>query len=59
MLPSGSRSICLTLEKRVRITTPRRTFEGEAIDLDEDGALIVKKDNGKIERILSGDCTPI
>ncbi|WP_084600629.1 biotin--[acetyl-CoA-carboxylase] ligase [Methanolacinia paynteri] len=53
------KSLSLTLEKRVRITTPRRTFEGEAIDLDEYGALIIKKDNGKIERILSGDCTPI
>ncbi|WP_048130795.1 biotin--[acetyl-CoA-carboxylase] ligase [Methanolacinia petrolearia] len=53
------KSLSLTLEKRVRITTPRRTFEGEAIDLDEYGALIIKKDNGKVERILSGDCTPI
>lgn len=53
------KSLSLTLEKRVRITTPRRTFEGEAIDLDDSGALIVKKDNGKIERILSGDCTPV
>ncbi|WP_421908008.1 biotin--[acetyl-CoA-carboxylase] ligase [Methanolacinia petrolearia] len=53
------KSLSLTLEKRVRITTPRRTVEGEAIDLDEYGALIIKKDNGKVERILSGDCTPI
>ncbi|WOF16055.1 biotin--[acetyl-CoA-carboxylase] ligase [Methanoplanus sp. FWC-SCC4] len=53
------KSLSLTLEKRVRITTPRKSFEGEAIDLDEYGALIVKKDNGMIERVISGDCTPV
>jgi len=53
------KSLSLTIERRVKITTPRRTFEGEAIDIDEYGALIIKKDNGMIEKVLSGDCTPI
>ena len=52
------KSLSLTLDKRVKITTPRKTFEGEAIDIDEYGALIVRKDNGKVERVFSGDCTP-
>ncbi|MBT8507815.1 biotin--acetyl-CoA-carboxylase ligase [Methanomicrobiaceae archaeon CYW5] len=52
------KSLSLTLDKRVKITTPRKSFEGEAIDIDEYGALIVRKDNGKVERVFSGDCTP-
>lgn len=52
------KSLSITLDKRVKITTPRKTFEGEAIDIDEYGALIVRKDNGKIERVFSGDCSP-
>ena len=52
------KSLSITLDKRVKITTPRKAFEGEAIDIDEYGALIVRKDNGKIERVFSGDCSP-
>ncbi len=52
------RSLSLTLDKRVKIKTPRKSFEGVAIDIDEYGALIVRRDNGKVERIFSGDCTP-
>ncbi|MBP2132794.1 BirA family biotin operon repressor/biotin-[acetyl-CoA-carboxylase] ligase [Methanomicrobium sp. W14] len=53
------KSLSLTLEKRVKITTPRRTIEGEAMDIDSHGALIIKKDNGMIEKVFSGDCTPV
>jgi BirA family biotin operon repressor/biotin-[acetyl-CoA-carboxylase] ligase len=34
----------------------KNSFEGEAIDIDEFGALIIRKDNGKIERVIAGDC---
>jgi len=50
------KSLSCTLERRVRITTLTRTFEGEAIDIDEFGALIVRKDNGTVERVIAGDC---
>ena len=50
------KSLSCTLERRVRIATMTRTFEGEAIDIDEFGALIVRKDNGTVERIIAGDC---
>ncbi|HMZ31318.1 MAG TPA: biotin--[acetyl-CoA-carboxylase] ligase, partial [Methanoregulaceae archaeon] len=43
-------------EHRVRINTMKATFEGEAIDIDEFGALLIRKDNGKIERVIGGDC---
>ena len=37
----------------------RTHFDGEAIDIDPNGALVVKKDNGKIERVIAGDCIHI
>jgi BirA family biotin operon repressor/biotin-[acetyl-CoA-carboxylase] ligase len=51
------KSLSATLENRVLIRTLKNSFEGEAIDIDEFGALIVKKDNGKLERVIAGDCT--
>jgi len=50
------KSLSLTLEHHVQIHTMRNSFEGEAIDIDEFGALLVRKDNGRIERVISGDC---
>jgi len=44
-----------TLNKRVRITDPASTIEGHAIDLDEDGALLIRKDNGLIVKKSAGD----
>jgi BirA family biotin operon repressor/biotin-[acetyl-CoA-carboxylase] ligase len=43
------------LGHRVKILSQSRSIEGEAIDLDSDGSLLVRKDTGFIEKILSGD----
>ncbi len=43
------------LGSRIRITLPNREFEGQAIDVDSDGTLLVRLDNGFIEKIFSGD----
>jgi BirA family biotin operon repressor/biotin-[acetyl-CoA-carboxylase] ligase len=51
------KSLSCTLENRVQIRTLKNSFEGEAIDIDEFGALIIRKDNGKLERVIAGDCT--
>jgi BirA family biotin operon repressor/biotin-[acetyl-CoA-carboxylase] ligase len=50
------KSLSCTLENRVQIRTLKNSFEGDAIDIDEFGALIIRKDNGKLERVISGDC---
>ncbi|RQD79403.1 MAG: biotin--[acetyl-CoA-carboxylase] ligase [Methanocalculus sp. MSAO_Arc1] len=50
------KSLSCTLEHRVEIRTLKKTFVGEAIDIDEHGALIIRKDNGRIERVIAGDC---
>ena len=42
--------------QRVAIRTINKTFEGVAIDIDDHGALIIRKDNGRIERVIAGDC---
>jgi len=44
-----------TLNKRLKITAPNGTIEGEAIDLDEDGALLIRKDNGLVIKKSAGD----
>lgn len=50
------KSLSLTLNHRVHVKTLRKSFDGEAIDIDEHGALILRKDNGKVERVIAGDC---
>jgi len=51
------KSISCTLENRVQIRTLKNSFEGDAVDIDEFGALIIRKENGKLERVIAGDCS--
>jgi BirA family biotin operon repressor/biotin-[acetyl-CoA-carboxylase] ligase len=50
------KSLSCTLDRRVDIRTLKNSFSGEAVDIDEYGALIIRKDNGKLERVIAGDC---
>ena len=43
------------LGSRVKVVLPNRSFEGQAHDIDPDGALVVRLDSGILERISSGD----
>lgn len=43
------------LNKRVLISNINEKYEGEAIDIDTDGCLIVKLDSGDTKRVISGD----
>lgn len=45
---------CVTLGKRV-LVTGSRSFYALAVDVDDDGALLVKKDDGSMERVFSGE----
>lgn len=49
------KSLSLTLDTRVSIRTMRKTFEGVAIDIDQHGALIIRRDNGRVEKVVAGD----
>ena len=44
-----------TIGSRVRVSMGERELEGEALDLDPDGALVVKRDDGGLERVIAGD----
>ena len=43
------------LGSRVRVSLQNRTFEALVHDIDPDGALVVRKDTGTLEKISSGD----
>lgn len=48
---------CRTLGKKVRVDTARRTFEGWAETIEEDGALLIRMGDGNRRKILVGDIT--
>lgn len=48
-----------TLGRQVKVNTPEGPFEGHTINIDEDGALILRLDSGFHKRILTGDVTSI
>jgi BirA family biotin operon repressor/biotin-[acetyl-CoA-carboxylase] ligase len=49
------RSLSCTLDQHVHVRTLTKSFDGEAIDIDEYGALLVRKGNGRVERVIAGD----
>lgn len=46
----------LTLGRHVRIVTLQEETEGLAVDVDENGALVLELSNGKQKKIVYGDC---
>ena len=48
---------CTTLGRRVSIHLGDRTLQGQAESLDEDGALLLRTQHGRLERIIGGDVT--
>jgi len=46
----------VTLGKHVRVVTVQDTLEGLAIDVDENGTLILKQKDGTVKQIIYGDC---
>jgi BirA family biotin operon repressor/biotin-[acetyl-CoA-carboxylase] ligase len=49
------RARLVTLGRKVTVTAPDRRFEGEAVDVEDDGALIVMTSEGRRERVEAGD----
>ncbi len=45
----------ITIGEEVQVIMGEERFNGVAIDIDKDGSLLVKKDNGEVERIIAGD----
>jgi BirA family biotin operon repressor/biotin-[acetyl-CoA-carboxylase] ligase len=49
------KSLCSFLGSKVEVTTLKEKIEGIATDIDENGALIIKLQDGTLRKILSGD----
>ncbi len=45
--------------ERIKISNHSKIIYGEALDLDSDGALMVRKDTGAVEKIIAGDITAL
>lgn len=50
------RIMSATIGEWVKITTQSRTIYGEAIGVDGEGALILETGEGKLEKIVAGNC---
>ena len=49
------KELSATLGRHVKVKDRGRTIEGQAVDVDKDGALVIRRDHGFLERILAGD----
>jgi BirA family biotin operon repressor/biotin-[acetyl-CoA-carboxylase] ligase len=47
----------VTLGKRVKVSYNHGHLEGEALDIDNDGGLLIRNDSGIVEKVMSGDIT--
>lgn len=50
-------ALLVPLGQEVQVTTPEGTVTGLATGVDADGALLVRRTDGQIERVLAGDVT--
>lgn len=49
------RNLSVTLGRRVMASCMHKRIEGEAVDIDSDGALKIRLDNGFYEKVIAGD----
>lgn len=45
----------ITLGRRVKVYCQKEHIEGEAVDIDIDGGLLIRKDSGVTEKVMAGD----
>jgi len=51
------RHYSMIIGKEVIAKMPNCQIEGKAVDIDEDGALLIKTANGSIQKIIAANCT--
>ena len=44
-----------TIGQEVKVIAPDKTYLGTAVDIDEEGLLLVKKEDGTMEKVIAGD----
>ncbi len=47
------------LGRRVQVNLTAEKFSGRAVEMDADGFLLVKRDDGRLSRVVAGDVLPI
>jgi BirA family biotin operon repressor/biotin-[acetyl-CoA-carboxylase] ligase len=50
------KQFAVTLNRSVKVVTPRTVTEGVAVDIDENGGLIIRKNDGSFKTVVYGDC---
>jgi len=53
------KKLSITLGHRVKVQFHKEHLEGEALNIDSDGALLVRRDSGFVERVTAGDIVKI
>ena len=46
----------VTLNRNVKIVTGSETIEGRAVDVDENGSLLLERNDGSLKTVFYGDC---
>lgn len=54
-----AKNYSITLGSRVKVKTIEEEFEGQAVDIDETGALVIRLDSGFNKAVLAGDVTKV
>jgi len=54
-LPETFKTLCLTVGKKVTVVKPNECYEATAIDVSDDGCLIVKTSDGATVKVMSGE----
>ena len=49
------RQYASTLGQLVKVVAPEETYQGKAVDIDDDGLLIVAREDGRQTKVLAGD----
>ena len=49
------KELSVTLGKWVKVTDPSGKYEGEAVNIDEDGGLLIRQDSGVVVKKMAGD----
>ena len=50
------KGLSATLNKKVKVVSPGEEIAGQAIDIDTNGALIIKGEDGSLRGAVAGDC---
>ena len=49
------RELSITLARRVKVYSHKEHVEGEAVDIDTDGGLLIRTDSGVVRKVMAGD----